>query len=77
MDLIQTYMMHSNHQHSIQTANIYLEFLEAGILETYSTDLAVNNSSDPSSVFDRAEKIKIINKVGDLLEEYSTSKSTQ
>jgi hypothetical protein len=77
LDIIQTYILQANHVHSVQAVGFYLEFLEAGILETYATEQAVNNTSDLSSVFQRTDKIRIINKIGDLLSEYSTTTATQ
>lgn len=71
LNLIQTYILQADHQNSTRAIQFYLEFLEAGILETYSTEQAVSGDQNISSVFKREDKISIINKISDLLEEYS------
>ena len=64
LDLIQTYLTYSGHHNAQKAATIYLEFLEAGILEIYSAHQNIlDKNYDENSVFDREEKLSIINKV--------------
>ena len=72
LDLIHTYLIGSTHENAQYATGIYLEFLEEGILDTYN----INPANDKQNVFDREQKLAIINKVNEVLEDFAINQHT-
>ena len=76
LDLIQTYIGLADQDNSKKAALIYLEFLEAGIIEVYTAHQNIlQDKYSESEVFDRDQKVLIINKVQELQEDFSDRKN--